>query len=47
MEMCGSETPPAIVSFGNSLRVSIEVLSDAFFTFNELEAHYSVLDNGI
>ena len=46
MEICGSNTPPAFVSNGNALRVSIEVLSEVYFTFNEMEAHYSVLDNG-
>lgn len=46
MEICGSNTPPDFVSNGNALRVSIEVLSEVYYTFNEMEAHYSVLDNG-
>lgn len=45
-QICSNRHPPAIVSNGNALTISLSNVSvnDAAFAF-DLKAHYSVLDN--
>lgn len=50
---CGGKPPPAIVSRGNALRVSVNIPDTVLTTFEnlmplgEFDAHYTILDNGI
>lgn len=46
-DLCINKHPPAMVSNGNALTISLSNTTDNAFSFSfDIKAHYSVLDNG-